>query len=196
MIFNRTKFGRYGISWIFIYILVVFIMNTFSIYISSLSIQVYLQVGKRKIEDPQMLKKHHDHTRSTQLKKIISKAFWNWNNKYVQTRSFTIQHRRNSRGNNPIGAKWYTPSWGLLFKLLRWPSTAQKMKFSITDLFGKCDQIRRKLWIRSHLLKKSVMENFILCAMIFNAFCTNLPIHFNVFPFVPVNDGEYWKTLK
>ena len=40
--------------------------------------------------------------------------------------------------------------------------TAQKMKFSIKDFFSKCDQIRRKL--RSHLLKKSLMENFIfLC---------------------------------
>ena len=43
--------------------------------------------------------------------------------------------------------------------------TAQKMKFSIMDFFGKCDQIGRKLWIWSHLLKKSVMENFIFCAV-------------------------------
>ena len=35
------------------------------------------------------------------------------------------------------------------------------MKFSITDFFSKCDQIRRKLRIWSHLLKKSLMENFI-----------------------------------
>ena len=36
--------------------------------------------------------------------------------------------------------------------------TARKMKFSITDFFSKCDQIRRKL-------KKYVMENFIfLCS--------------------------------
>ena len=34
--------------------------------------------------------------------------------------------------------------------------TAQKMKFSINDLFSKC-------W--SHLLKKSLMENFIICAV-------------------------------
>ena len=33
--------------------------------------------------------------------------------------------------------------------------------FSITDFFSKCDQIRRKLRIWSHLLKKSLMENFI-----------------------------------
>ena len=32
--------------------------------------------------------------------------------------------------------------------------TAQKMKFSIKNLFSKCDQIRRKL-------KKSLTENFI-----------------------------------
>ena len=38
------------------------------------------------------------------------------------------------------------------------------MKFSIKDFFSKCDQIRSFLWIRSHLLKKSVMENFIFCA--------------------------------
>ena len=34
-------------------------------------------------------------------------------------------------------------------------STAQKMKFSTKGFFGKCDQIRRKLRIWSHLLKKS-----------------------------------------
>ena len=41
----------------------------------------------------------------------------------------------------------------------------QKMKFFITDFFSKCDQIRRFLRIWSHLLKKSVMENFIFCAV-------------------------------
>ena len=35
------------------------------------------------------------------------------------------------------------------------------MKFSIKDFFIKCDQIRRKLRIWSHLLKKSLMKNFI-----------------------------------
>ena len=34
--------------------------------------------------------------------------------------------------------------------------SAQKMKFSIKDLFSKCDQIRRKQQIWSHLLKKSL----------------------------------------
>ena len=39
--------------------------------------------------------------------------------------------------------------------------TAQKMKFSMKDFFSKCDQICKKLRIWSHLLKKSLMENFI-----------------------------------
>ena len=40
------------------------------------------------------------------------------------------------------------------------------MKFSITDFFSKCDQILSKLQIWSHLLKKTVTENFIFCAVI------------------------------
>ena len=43
--------------------------------------------------------------------------------------------------------------------------TAQKMKFSIKNFLSKCDEIGRKLWIWSHLLKKSFTKNFIFCAM-------------------------------
>ena len=39
------------------------------------------------------------------------------------------------------------------------------MKFSIKDFFSKCDQIRRKLRIWLHLLKKSLIEDFIFCAV-------------------------------
>ena len=41
----------------------------------------------------------------------------------------------------------------------------KKMKFSIMDFFSKCDQIRSFLRIWSHLLKKSLMEKFIFCAV-------------------------------
>ena len=44
--------------------------------------------------------------------------------------------------------------------------TAQKMKFFIKDFFSKCDQIRRKLRIWSHLLKTFLMEKFIFSATI------------------------------
>ena len=38
---------------------------------------------------------------------------------------------------------------------------AQKIKFSTKHFFSKCDQIRRKLRMWSHLLKETLMENFI-----------------------------------
>ena len=39
------------------------------------------------------------------------------------------------------------------------------MKFSVKDIFSKCDQIRSFLRIWSHLPKASLMENFIFCAV-------------------------------
>ena len=39
----------------------------------------------------------------------------------------------------------------------------KNMTFPIEDFFRTCDQIRRKLRIWSHWLKKSLMENFIFC---------------------------------
>ena len=39
------------------------------------------------------------------------------------------------------------------------------MKFSIKDFLIKCDQIRSFLRIWSHLLKKSLMEDFVQWAL-------------------------------
>ena len=44
-------------------------------------------------------------------------------------------------------------------------SIALKVKFSIKDFFSKCHQIRSFLRIWSHLLKISLMDNFIFCAV-------------------------------
>ena len=53
--------------------------------------------------------------------------------------------------------------------------TAQQMEFSIKDFSSKFDQIRSFLWIWSHLLEKSVKENFIfLCSECIN--CAMLKI--------------------
>ena len=41
------------------------------------------------------------------------------------------------------------------------------MKFSIKDFFSIYDQTRRRLQIWSHLLKKSLMENLVLYAVLF-----------------------------
>ena len=48
--------------------------------------------------------------------------------------------------------------------------TTQKMKFSIKDFFSKCVQIRIFLRIWSHLLKKSLMKNFIFCAVLITSY--------------------------
>ena len=47
-------------------------------------------------------------------------------------------------------------------------TTAQKKKFSIKDFFSKCNKICRRLCIYLHLLKKSLMENFIFCIVNWN----------------------------
>ena len=52
--------------------------------------------------------------------------------------------------------------WLCLFQTF----AAQKMKFFIKDFLSKYDEIRSFLRIWSHLLKKSLMENFIFCAVV------------------------------
>ena len=51
-----------------------------------------------------------------------------------------------------------------LFSFVIKSNTAQEMKFSIKDFCNKCE-IHSFLQIWSHLLKKSLMENIIFCAV-------------------------------
>ena len=53
--------------------------------------------------------------------------------------------------------------------------TALKMKFSIKDFFSKCDLIRQKQQIWLHLLKNSLMENFIFFVQWILTTFSNLP---------------------
>ena len=45
-------------------------------------------------------------------------------------------------------------------------TTAQKLKLFIKELVINCDQIRRFLRTWPHLMKKSLMENFISCTVL------------------------------
>ena len=49
--------------------------------------------------------------------------------------------------------------------ILQFIINAQNMKISMKDFFNKCDQIRGLWRIWPHLLKKSLIENFIFCAV-------------------------------
>ena len=67
--------------------------------------------------------------------------------------------------------KWSnTISWvfHLITGIYRFPfSLHKKIKFSIKEFFSECDQICSFLRIWSHLLKKSLMENFVFCVHCF-----------------------------
>ena len=61
-------------------------------------------------------------------------------------------------------------------------SPRKKMKLSIKDFFSNYDQIRRKMRIWSHLLKKSLMENFIFYAVLTFQTCKMLLVKYiNIF---------------
>ena len=69
-------------------------------------------------------------------------------------------------------------------RIYTWHS-AQKIKLSVKNFFGKCDQICRDLRIWSHLLRNSLMQNFIFCTGTFemnlwtNSFCQE-ELFFNI----------------
>ena len=68
-------------------------------------------------------------------------------------------------------------------------NNAEKVKFFIKGFFSKCDQIRSFLRIWSHLLKKSLMKNFIFCALKPQSYKLN---HF----MPPVSFFTLYKNLK
>ena len=52
-------------------------------------------------------------------------------------------------------------------------NTRKGIAQQVKDFFSKCDQFRSLLRIWSQLLKKSLMENFIFCAVLIFSFCLN-----------------------
>ena len=99
--------------------------------------------------------------------------------KVVSTKFCQLKLRSKSLQNSNYGKNLYISYEIVLLDLthfgtlmiMKWfdlwlHCTAQKIKFATKDFFSKCDQIRKKLRIWSHLLKKFLMENFIfLCSV-------------------------------
>ena len=81
---------------------------------------------------------HDDTSASVPLRKLWKSLAWKW--------LLPIYHSESSSNKCP---------WAM--------RTAQKMEFSIKDVFSRCGQIRSFLRIWS--LKKSLSENFILCVV-------------------------------
>ena len=85
-----------------------------------------------------------------------------------------IRTRKNSVFGHFPRSEGNRHSWLFLLDIRRVSSSiilalnqnaAQKMKFLIKVFFSKCGQMRNFLQISSHLVKKSLMENFIFCAV-------------------------------
>ena len=69
--------------------------------------------------------------------------------------------------------------------------TAQKMKFSIKNLFSKCDQIHRKLRFGHIYWKKSLMENISCAVLLFQSQqCKHQGIVWNLFKIEDENQNE------
>ena len=103
-----------------------------------------------------IIKHIHEHNVSfnktlTKLVTILTKCFF----PYLNPTSY-------------LNGKFLSLKWAdiySLWQILRRICTPRKMKIFIKNLTRKCDQIRRKLWIRSYLLKKSLMDSIIFSAV-------------------------------
>ena len=105
---------------------------------------------------------------------IFVAVILSWNKLFFLQQTNCISHKN---GNEGINVNWLTSKHGQyhicnyhlknILHSVDSSLTAQKIKFSIQDFFSKCYQIRRFLQILSHLLKKSLMENLIFCAVFF-----------------------------
>ena len=73
--------------------------------------------------------------------------------------------------------------------------TAQKRKFSIKNFFCKCDQIRSKIWIWPHLLKKYLWKTSFLVQCLHKKIIYNK--NFNSRLFAEKNNEKYFpRSLK
>ena len=110
------------------------------------------------------------------LLKVSLNLFWNtWNVWRISMRVLGV-------GINWNGGCFLYSSRKLFFQIfyldfILFSHHCTKMKFPVKDFFGKCDQIRTFLGFWSHLLKKSLIENFIFCVV--RCFVKSLTINKN-----------------
>ena len=92
-----------------------------------------------------------DHLKQSLQEQVLSGLPLKQRGKIYQSCVRPVLSHRSEIGN--FYCRWVKFACGLWFSL-------QKIKFSIKDFFSRCDQIRWKLRIWSHLLQQSLMEKF------------------------------------
>ena len=106
--------------------------------------------------------KGNTYFRESFFNKVAGLKGYNFILKKLEHRCFPVNFARFSR----------TTSLQNTFKLLHCTKN---------DFFSKCDQIRSFLRIQSHLLKKSLIENFIFCAVLHLHFFTTGAVRWHFF---------------
>ena len=105
------------------------------------------------------------HREQSHLKQIAFSKLWKAMNSWWLSKQSCCRNRRCNHTFNVFEMLKQLRVQLFLLLMSNTTATIQKVKFSIKDFFSKCDQIRRKLRIWSHLLKKSLTENFFFCAV-------------------------------
>ena len=106
---------------------------------------------------------HHHHFSNT------ANNFSRFDSDVIQNRYFKI-FSENSQEKIPAMEYFFysIPPENIKKSFVNCSANTKKMKFSIKYFFSKCDQIYSFLPIWSHLLKISLTENFIFCAVSLN----------------------------
>ena len=110
-------------------------------------------------------KTHHNQIRSTSLRSVLIFVFWN-----IFFSSLTLLWKKfgliKENSYQRPGGFWSLSKWFRKFlKSFHCRKHWTKNKVSFEDFFGKCEQVRRKTVNLFTFTKKSLMENFIFCAV-------------------------------
>ena len=100
---------------------------------------------------------------------LYSWGIFSWHHNWINLTPYTLVNSEELFFLREIHIFHFVKYSSIIWIPISWTSwltnTAQKMKFSIKNFVSKCDQICSFLQIWSHLLTKSIMENFIFRAV-------------------------------